>query len=130
MLAASAPGECHALGMKIPGFDVAKWEKKLPVWLLEGNQAKFSQSSGLSAVLLATGERQLIEASPDRRTGCGFVASHKNAAKEKRWTGQNLQGQVLMQLRQQLAQQEDADDEDDEDDDDGSAGGDDEEEED
>lgn len=57
--------------------------------------AKFSQMKSLRELLLSTGDQQLIEASPyDYVWGCG-----------KDGTGQNLLGQCLMEVREQLKQE-------------------------
>ena len=73
----------------------------------EGNYLKFTVSddaAALRAMLLATGERELVEASPmDRIWGVGFAA--KNAPmKRARW-GQNLLGKALMNVRTRLREE-------------------------
>jgi ribA/ribD-fused uncharacterized protein len=73
----------------------------------EGNYHKFTISEdaeSLRAMLLATGERELVEASPmDRIWGVGFAAD--NAGQNRvRW-GQNLLGKALMNVRAKLREE-------------------------
>lgn len=70
----------------------------------EGNYHKFTISedaAALRSMLLATGERQLVEASPlDKIWGVGF--GEKNAEKNRHKWGQNLLGIALMDVRTRL----------------------------
>lgn len=70
----------------------------------DGNMLKFTVSAEaerLRAMLLATGERELVEASPrDRVWGVGFGA--ERAARERARWGRNLLGVVLMDVRARL----------------------------
>lgn len=70
----------------------------------EGNYHKFTISEdaeSLRALLLGTGERELVEASPmDRIWGVGYA--ERNAGQNRvRW-GQNLLGKALMSVRGRL----------------------------
>lgn len=70
----------------------------------QGNVLKFTVSEDaetLRALLLATGERELVEAAPrDRVWGIGFGESEAEGNRG-RW-GQNLLGKVLMEVRARL----------------------------
>lgn len=73
----------------------------------EGNYLKFTVSEdaeSLRAMLLVTGERELVEASPrDRIWGVGFA--EKDAERNRvRW-GQNLLGKALMSVRARLREE-------------------------
>lgn len=76
----------------------------------EGNVHKFTFSEdadSLRAQLLATGDRELVEASPrDRIWGVGF-AERNAGANRHRW-GQNLLGKALMDVRGRLRGEEEA----------------------
>jgi ribA/ribD-fused uncharacterized protein len=65
---------------------------------------KFSVSedaAALRALLLATGERELVEAAPgDRVWGIGF-AEREAGARREAW-GENLLGKALMDVRARL----------------------------
>jgi ribA/ribD-fused uncharacterized protein len=71
---------------------------------LEGNYLKYSQDEELKQKLLATGERELVEASPrDRIWGVGFEAKYAGA--NRREWGLNLLGKVLMETRERLVKE-------------------------
>lgn len=70
-----------------------------------GNYYKFTQDEELKRVLLDTGDRELVEASPrDRIWGVGFGA--KNAEKSRGKWGLNLLGQALMEVRDRIRREE------------------------
>jgi ribA/ribD-fused uncharacterized protein len=73
----------------------------------EGNYHKFTISEdaeNLKAMLLATGERELVEASPlDRIWGVGFAEN--NAGQNRARWGQNLLGKALMNVRAKLREE-------------------------
>lgn len=66
-----------------------------------GNLFKFDQNEKLKKVLLETGDRILVEASPnDRIWGVGFN-TEQALGKEDQW-GENKLGKALMRVREQL----------------------------
>lgn len=75
--------------------------------LTQGNYHKFTISTdaeNLRRMLLATGERELVEASPvDRIWGVGFT--EKNAEKNRYRWGENLLGRALVDIRGRLRDQ-------------------------
>lgn len=67
---------------------------------------KFSQDGVLKDRLLATGERELVEASRgDRVWGVGFNA--KDALSRREEWGLNLLGKALMRVRKRIREQMD-----------------------
>ncbi|KAJ4985662.1 hypothetical protein SVAN01_08837 [Stagonosporopsis vannaccii] len=104
MLRTSDPKMHKALGRKVKGFDGKVWDENKFDIVVQGNMHKFTVSDdakNLQKWLLATGERELVEASPlDRIWGVGYA--EKNAgANRLRW-GQNLLGKALMEVRTRL----------------------------
>ena len=98
------PGEAKALGRKVPGFDEQRWAAQCFGIVVAGNVAKFSQHPELGQFLLATGDRVLVEASPqDRVWGIGLAADDERAATPRTWQGLNLLGFALMEVRHRLA---------------------------
>lgn len=98
------PRTIRDLGRKIPNFSDEVWEQNRYGFVLEGNYLKFSQDEELKQKLLATGNRELVEASPrDRIWGVGFGAANAGANRE-RW-GLNLLGKVLMETRERLVRE-------------------------
>jgi ribA/ribD-fused uncharacterized protein len=56
------PSEAKALGRLVRGFDRERWNAEADRVVEEGNWLKFSQHEDLREVLLATGDKVLVEA--------------------------------------------------------------------
>ena len=56
------PSEAKALGRRVRGFDRERWNAEADRVVEEGNWLKFSQHEHLRDVLLATGDKVLVEA--------------------------------------------------------------------
>ncbi|KAF1968817.1 DUF1768-domain-containing protein [Bimuria novae-zelandiae CBS 107.79] len=107
ILAADNPRKQKALGRKVRNFDEAIWDQHKLSIVEQGTYHKFTISedaAALRAMLFATGERELVEASSmDRIWGVGFA--EKNAGKNRvRW-GQNLLGRALERVRRRLREE-------------------------
>ncbi|CAG7580233.1 MAG: gp50 [uncultured marine phage] len=99
------PREVKKLGRKVSGFDSQMWEEQCQDIVFEANYAKFSQHKELKELLLSTGDKELVEASPyDRIWGIGF--DEKNALKNKDDWGRNLLGKVLMEVREEIRKEQ------------------------
>jgi ribA/ribD-fused uncharacterized protein len=102
---APSPAKIRALGRKIPDFDEKVWNDKKYEIVLRGTELKFGQNDRLRELLLKTGSRELVEASPyDRVWGVGFAAKVAGAHREN-W-GENLLGRCLMEVRERLRKEE------------------------
>ncbi|GKT63255.1 hypothetical protein ColTof4_05159 [Colletotrichum tofieldiae] len=107
VLKADHPRKVKALGRKVKGFDEALWNANREHIVREGNLLKFRCAPELKKKLLATGERELVEASPlDRIWGIGFSPEKAPASDRSRW-GLNLLGKVLMEVRTALREERD-----------------------
>lgn len=72
----------------------------------EGGTERGPGPPDLRELLLGTGERELVEASPgDRIWGIGFTAAKAERAGRERW-GLNLLGKALMVVREELRREE------------------------
>ncbi|EJP62853.1 N-glycosidase [Beauveria bassiana] len=108
-------------GRKVKGFSDKKWTANREVIVRKGNLLKFTNAvtekglckgttedsapieGSLMDMLLATGTKELVEASPtDRIWGVGYSARNAPANRAK-W-GKNLLGKVLMEVREVLRQ--------------------------
>ncbi|KAI4650630.1 hypothetical protein J4E93_002987 [Alternaria ventricosa] len=58
-------------------------------------------SDALRAVLLATSDREIVEASRDMTWGCGLTLEEARKHKGS-WPGKNLLGKALMEIRQEI----------------------------
>lgn len=104
IVTATHPGQAKKLGRLVRGFDDALWQRARFGIVVAGSVAKFGQHAGLRDYLLATGERVLVEASPqDRIWGIGLSAGDSRAADPATWRGLNLLGFALMAARAALS---------------------------
>ncbi|EIW57051.1 DUF1768-domain-containing protein [Trametes versicolor FP-101664 SS1] len=91
--------ECKSLGRKVQGFEDAVWTRERVRIVREGTLHKFRQHAGIRGELLATGGRELVEASPrDRIWGIGFGRAGAERVDREAW-GLNLLGRALMEAR-------------------------------
>ncbi|KAL8954146.1 MAG: hypothetical protein Q9222_000029 [Ikaeria aurantiellina] len=104
IMLAETPKEQKALGRKVKNFDNKIWNKHREGVVEEGNWNKFCNSkegNELKEMLVATGDRELVEASPfDKIGGIGYGA-HKAEANRSKW-GANLLGKALMRVRDRI----------------------------
>jgi ribA/ribD-fused uncharacterized protein len=121
IMATTSPRKQKQLGRDVEGFDVEAWDKiKLSV-VEQGNYLKFTQSTNvvsmkmgdkaepvsLRSLLLATEERELVEASRfDRVWGIGFDAEQTAVTTREKW-GLNLLGTALMNARERIRREGD-----------------------
>lgn len=97
------PSRAKALGREVRNFDGEVWKGEADRVVEEANLRKFEQNEELKGVLLGTGDRHLVEASPDDRIwGIGFDSEHAEG-KESEW-GDNRLGKALMSVRERLRQ--------------------------
>ena len=103
VLASKSPREQKALGRKVAGFDAEVWNKVCRGVVYTANLAKFSQNEELKSVLLATGTKTIVEASPtDKIWGIGLKKDDPRAIDPSKWLGKNWLGVVLMHVRATL----------------------------
>lgn len=110
------PRKIKSWGQEVQGFDEKIRNRERVRIVEEGNWWKFTasidrddgenrQTPPLRNWLLATGERELVEASPfDTIWGIGFHA--KDALSKRKDWGLNLLGKALMLTRERLRQEE------------------------
>ena len=101
---ASGDPEVHKrLGRQVKNFDSDAWYPLAIKAVLRANLAKFSQNAHLGRLLLNTGSRILVEASPkDKIWGIGFGSYNAKAQVPEKWRGKNLLGHALMLVRRFL----------------------------
>ena len=96
------PSQHKKMGRSVKNFDAERWSN-LDLAVVAGvNYYKFTQNETLKAVLMSTGNKTLVEASPyDRIWGIGFDST--NAAANVNLWGQNKLGRALMMVRDEIA---------------------------
>ena len=98
------PGRAKSLDRTVESFDESVWLKHRWSIVVDGNVLKFSQNPRLRKYLLSTGEKVLVEASPnDRIWGIGMDAKSPGASFPAQWEGENLLGFALMEVRALLS---------------------------
>ena len=103
ILASSRPHEHKMMGGAVEGFDQDRWDAAKIAIVTQGNRAKFGQNPGLRRRLLETGAALLAEANPkDYIWGIGLAENDPDARHVDRWKGQNLLGQILVKVREEL----------------------------
>ncbi|GBG14839.1 ADP-L-glycero-D-manno-heptose-6-epimerase [Novimethylophilus kurashikiensis] len=97
------PMDMKQLGREVKGYDDAVWAAKRLEIVTEGNFLKFTQNSAMKAELLATGSREIVEASPvDTIWGVGLDENDPRVEDPANWHGLNLLGEALMLVRARL----------------------------
>lgn len=100
ILATKDPKEQKRLGRKVKNYKESVWSDKCYMIMKRGLYAKFDQNPVLKERLLSFSNARFVEASPyDKKWGIGIGADHPNAASPSKWTGTNLMGQALTEVR-------------------------------
>lgn len=102
---ADTPAKAKQLGREVRNFQQKIWDDNCDRVVEEGNYAKFKQNKKLKVVLLGTGQRSLVETSPnDRLRGVGFNSDDAKGNEDK-W-GLNKLGKALERARERLRKDE------------------------
>ena len=97
------PREQKALGRKVRGFDADVWNAVCRDYVYEANYAKFTQDPNLMEQLMATGDKEIVEASPkDRIWGIGLHYDDERVHDKSQWQGKNWLGEAIMRARTQI----------------------------
>ena len=103
LLEAPSPALAKKLGRQVRRFNEDTWRQRRFELVVEGNLLKFRQNPAMGEILLATGSKVLVEASPtDRIWGIGLGQDDRRAKNPKEWKGLNVLGFALMEVRTQL----------------------------
>ncbi len=95
------PGRVKMLGRAIKAYDDNLWACVRVGYMTYACWLKYTQNADLRQILLDTGDRIIVEASPlDKIWGIGI--SEEAAAAGHPWEGENLLGKVLMDIRARL----------------------------
>lgn len=95
------------LGRDVRGYDDRKWKRaRFPV-VLRGTVEKYAQHPSLEKLILGTGYRLFVEASPDDDVwGIGLGIDDPRALTPTEWLGENLLGQCITTARSVLRARE------------------------
>jgi ribA/ribD-fused uncharacterized protein len=103
IMASDSPHEHKLMGGRVEGFEQESWDAHKVAIVTDGNRGKFGQNAGLRRRLLDTGDAILAEANPkDFIWGIGLAEDDPAALDPANWQGENLLGQILMAVRDEL----------------------------
>lgn len=96
------PWDAKKLGREVKNYNEQVWSKVRYTRMLEVNREKYKNSS-YANLLLATRDKILVECNPrDTIWGIGLAEDDSRCFNKEQWKGQNLLGEVLMQIRKEL----------------------------
>jgi len=100
MLTVTSGRKLKEMGRDVKNYQEALWLKHRLAVMVHSCYLKFSQNPAMKAELLATGDRILVEASPDDTNwGIGLEESDPRCLDQSQWLGLNLLGEALMIVR-------------------------------
>lgn len=100
------PRKQKKIGRAVKNFDADKWNSVCREIVYKGNMAKFLSTKKFKDLLLETGERIIVEASPlDTIWGIGMDANDPGVEDPDNWKGTNWLGEEIMKVRATLQTQ-------------------------
>lgn len=109
ILATTSPREQKDLGRQVKNYDDQKWSEVRFDVVVQGTIEKYKQNKSLFHRLLKTGDKILVEASPqDNIWGVALSEDDPLILDPNNWKGQNLLGKALMEARKQLREMDNA----------------------
>jgi ribA/ribD-fused uncharacterized protein len=103
ILSAMHPREIKSLGREVKYFNTKIWDEEKYSIVLNGNYYKFTQNKAMMEILVSTGNKILVEASPlDKIWGIGLAENNKDIYNLNCWKGKNLLGFALMEVREEI----------------------------
>ena len=108
ILRADTPRDAKNLGRRVDGYDDEAWSEVRMQAMFNAVYCKFSQNEDLKKKLLSNEyeNKHFVEGSPvDNIWGVGIKFDDPKIADENNWTGENLLGQVLDSVREQLSKE-------------------------
>jgi ribA/ribD-fused uncharacterized protein len=99
------PAEAKRLGRKVKNFDQQIWNQESFQIMVDVNTAKYQQKPRLKELLLSTGNKTIVEASPfDSIWGIGLHWEDDRVLNKEEWKGLNLLGGALMEVRDKFSE--------------------------
>jgi ribA/ribD-fused uncharacterized protein len=106
IMASSSPKEQKAIGRRVKNFNAEVWSVISREVVYQANYAKFTQNPHMREELMATGDLEIVEASPeDKIWGIGLHETDPRAWDKSTWQGTNWLGEAIMRVRQTLKEE-------------------------
>ena len=94
------PSVQKELGRMVSNYNQDVWDKHKFDIVVNANYLKFTQDETLKELLLDTGDKTIVEASPyDTIWGIGLSCDDDKILDESNWQGENLLGKAIMKVR-------------------------------
>ena len=91
------------LGRTVDNFNQSVWDSNCEEIMIRANRLKYSQNPELKQLLVNTGNKEIVEASPyDKIWGIGLNPYDPNVEDKTKWKGENKLGKCLMVVRDEL----------------------------
>jgi len=104
IMSSKDPREQKAIGRKVANFNADVWNAISRKVVYKANMAKFCQNYDCFEVLMETGNKTIVEASPyDKIWGIGLAEDDPRALDRSQWQGTNWLGEVIMKVRDTLS---------------------------
>lgn len=96
------PVKMSLYGKSVKGFRKDVWQNKAHDILKKVNVCKYEQNEIARDALVATGTKRLGEASIDSYYGIGVHLHNKDVLNHVKWSGQNVMGSILTEIRDSI----------------------------
>lgn len=96
------PREMRKAGDYVSNYDHQLWLEICRDIVTEGVRSKFSSNEHAKAFLLNTGRRVIGEATKNTKWGIGVHISDEKVMDTTKWDGENMMGQILMKVREDI----------------------------
>ena len=94
------PVKLKSILYKCRGCHDDEWEAKAKSLVLPGIKAKVEQNDYIKQYLIGSGKKTIGEASPNNLWGIGMKLTAPNVLKQELWSGRNLLGKILQEVRE------------------------------
>lgn len=107
ILGTTDPAQHQAIAQQATGYNNTVWNGLRQVILMRALTAKFTQDEELRGALMCTGEDYLVEcAHKDKIWACGEGLNDEERRDIDQWSGKNILGFALMEVRNMLRMEE------------------------
>ena len=102
IMASSDPRQMKQLGKRIRGYNDAEWKQRSNDVIMDCVRCKVYSYRTIQDYLLATGDKCIGEGTPDRHFGVGIHIGDDRILDVEEWTGNNIMGKTLMEIRSEM----------------------------